>query len=65
MKRKSSTLTRRNLLQGAGTILVAAAAPRRVSAQKANPPQNRSSTTDVMDRLSKYMADAQSPHSSC
>jgi 2-methylcitrate dehydratase PrpD len=60
MKRKSSTLTRRNLLQGAGTILAAAAAPRWVSAQKASPPQNHSSMTDVMDRLSKYMADAQS-----
>jgi 2-methylcitrate dehydratase MmgE/PrpD-like protein len=58
---KSSRLTRRNLVQGAGAILAAAAAPRWGTAQKASPPpQNRSPTTDVMDILSQYMADAQS-----
>ena len=60
MKHKSSTLTRRNLLQGTGAILVAAAAPQWVSAQKASPTKNRSSTTDVMGELSRYMADARS-----
>ena len=59
MKRKSSILTRRNLLQGTAAILAAAVAPRSVSAQ-ASPPQIRSSTGDVMDELSKYMADAKS-----
>jgi hypothetical protein len=60
VKHKSSILTRRNLLQGAGAILAAAVAPSWVSAQKAILRQDQSSTMDVMDDLSKYMADAKS-----
>jgi 2-methylcitrate dehydratase PrpD len=47
-------------LRGAGTILVAAATSEWVFAQAAGAPQNRSSTTDVMDELSRYMANARS-----
>jgi 2-methylcitrate dehydratase PrpD len=60
VKHKSSVLTRRNLLQGTGAILTAAVAPSWVSAQAASPQQNQSSTMHVMDKLSKYMADAKS-----
>jgi 2-methylcitrate dehydratase PrpD len=60
VKHKSSVLTRRNLLQGTGAILTAAVAPSWVSAQTASPQQNQSSTMQVMDKLSKYMADAKS-----
>jgi hypothetical protein len=60
VKHKSSILSRRKLLHGTGTILVAAVAPSWVSAKKASPPQNRSSTTYVMDELCKSMADPKS-----
>lgn len=60
MKRKSSILTRRNLLRGAGTMLATVAAPRWGAAQEASPQQNQSSPTDVMDELSNYMAHAKS-----
>jgi 2-methylcitrate dehydratase PrpD len=60
VKYKASILTRRTLLRGAGTILVGRVAPRWVSAQEASPPQNRSSPTDVMDELSRYIAEARS-----
>jgi 2-methylcitrate dehydratase PrpD len=60
VKHKSTILSRRKFLHGTGTILVAAVAPSWVSAKKAIPPQNRSSTTYVIDELCKYMADAKS-----